>query len=96
MMWEKKSIIKVQKCEVTSREMETRESRYQVGKKDTRVQLILFEACFIPALIYGIEAWGYIKKGKKGNQRIQGKALRRIFKLSVRTTYTGILMETGT
>ena len=28
-------------------------------------------------------------------ERIQGKALKRIFKLPVSTVYTGILMETG-
>ena len=28
-------------------------------------------------------------------ERIQGKALKRIFKLPVSTAYTGILMETG-
>ena len=65
-----------QKCEAISREMRTTESKYQVWKEDTRVQSIAFEACFIPALIYSIEAWGYIKKKKiKEIERIQGKAL---------------------
>ena len=46
------------------------------------------------ARIYGIEAWGCIKK--KEIQRIRGKVLKRIFKLPLSTAYTGMLMETGT
>ena len=85
-----------QKCEAISREIEIIGSRNQVGKEEIRVQLKLFEACFMPALIYGIEAWGCIKKEEmKEIERIQGKALKRIFKLPVSTAYTGILMETG-
>ena len=41
----------------------------------------------MPALIYGIEAWGYIKKEEI--DRIQGKALKRIFKLPVSTHTQG-------
>ena len=37
------------------------ESKNQVGKEEMRVQLKLFEACFMPALTYEIEAWRYIK-----------------------------------
>ena len=47
-----------QKCEAISREIEIIGSRNQVGKEEIRVQLKLFEACFMSALIYGIEAWG--------------------------------------
>ena len=83
-------------CEATSREIEIIGSRNQVEKEEIRVQLKLFEASFMPALIYGIEAWRYIKKEEmKEIERIQGKALKRIFKLPVSTAYTGILMETG-
>ena len=60
------------------------------------MQSKLLEACFMPALIYEIEAWGYIKKEEmKELVRIQGKALKGIFKLPVSTAYTRILMETG-
>ena len=47
----------------------------------------------------GIEAWVYIKKEEmreKWIERIQGKALKRIFKLPLSTAYTGILTEAGT
>ena len=50
----------------------------------------------MPALICGIEAWGCIKKEEmKEIERIQEKALKRMFKLPVSTAYKGILMETG-
>ena len=43
------------------------------------MQLNFFEAGFMPALIYGIEAWGYIKNEEmKEIERIQGKALKKI------------------
>ena len=44
-----------QKCEAINREIEIIGSRNQVGKEEIRVQSELFEACFMPALIYGIE-----------------------------------------
>ena len=48
------------------------------------------------ALIYGIEAWGYIKNEEVTEiEKIQGKAFKKIFKLPVSLTYTGILLETG-
>ena len=46
----------------TNRGTEIIGSRNQVGKEEIRVQLKRFEACFIPALIFGIDSWGYIKK----------------------------------
>ena len=46
------------------------------------------------ALIYGRKAWGYIEKEEmKEIDRIQGKALKIIFRLSVSAIYTLILME---
>ena len=65
-----------QTCEAISREIEIMESRNQVQKEEIRVQLKLFEACFMPALIFGIETWGCVKKEEiKEIERIQGKAL---------------------
>ena len=65
-----------QTCEAISREIEIMGSRNQVRKEEIRVQLKLFEACFMPALILGIETWGCVKKEEiKEIERIQGKAL---------------------
>ena len=45
------------------------------------------------ALTYGIEAWANIRSVEMSEtEKIQKKALKRI---SVSTTYTGIIMETG-
>ena len=44
-----------QKCEAISRKSDIIGSRNQVGKEEIRVQLKLFEACFMPTVIYGIE-----------------------------------------
>ena len=76
--------------------METIGSKDDVRMEKIRVQVKLFEACFMAALIYRIEAWRYMKKEEmKKIKRIQGKASKRIFKLPVSTTYTWILMVTG-
>ena len=49
----------------------------------------------MPALVYGIKTWGYIKKQDiKEIERTQEKALKIIFRLAVSTSYTGILIET--
>ena len=68
-----------------------------IGDKSEEIRLYLkpFEICFMAALIYAIEAWGYIKKDEmKKIERIQGKTLKRIFKLPLNAIYTGTLMET--
>ena len=62
--------------------------------KSKLFELTLFEASFMPALMYGIEACGYIKK-EEMKKRIQGKPLKSIFKLPVNRVYSGILIETG-
>ena len=50
----------------------------------------------MPALIYGIDAWGCIKKEEMQEiERTQGKTSKKIFKLPLSTAYTRILMETG-
>ena len=50
----------------------------------------------MPALIYGVEAWGCIKKEEmKEIKRVQRKAFKKMLKLLVSTAYTRILVETG-
>ena len=84
------------KGETVSREIEAIGAKNQVGREQVRVQLKLLEACYIPAILYGIEAWGYLKKEEiKELERLQGKALKRIFHLPISTSNIGILMETG-
>ena len=57
-----------QRSEAISREIEIIGSRNQVRKEEIRVQLKLFEACFMQVQTYGIEAWGYVKKKKIRNE----------------------------
>ena len=54
------------------------------------MQLNLFEACVMPALIYGMKAWGCIKKEEmKEIERTRGKTLKRLFKLPLSTHTQG-------
>ena len=49
------------------------------------------------ALTYEMEAWVNIRSVEiKDIQKMQSKALKRIFQLPVLTTFIGIIMERGT
>ena len=51
----------------------------------------------MPAYLYGLEAWGKIDKNEINEmEKIQGRALKRIFNLPISTSYIGLIMETGT
>ena len=72
-------------------------AKYQVGKEEIRVKLKLYETCLMPALLYGLEAWGKIDKDEMNEiEKIQGRALKRIFNVPISTSYIGLIMETGT
>ena len=74
-------------------EIEIIGSKNKVGKEDIKVQLKLFEACFMAVSIYGLEAWGYIKKEiREYKERLSKEYLHC---QSVQHTHTGILIETG-
>ena len=50
----------------------------------------------MPALLYGMEAWKKLSKAEIQNlEKIQGKALKRIFSLPIITPYIGLIIETG-
>ena len=45
------------------------------------------------ALLYGLEAWGKIDKDETNEiEKIQGRALKRIFNLSISKSYIGLIM----
>ena len=72
-------------------------AKNRVGKEDIRVKLKLFDTCLMTALTYGMEAWVNIRSVEiKDIQKMQSKALKRIFQLPVLTTFIGIIMERGT
>ena len=84
------------KCETISREIDAIGAKNQVGKEEVRVKLKLFDTCLMTALTNGMEAWENIGLVEmKEIEKIQGKALKRIFQLPLSTTYTSIIMETG-
>ena len=84
------------KCEVINREISAIGVKHQVGKEEIRVKLILYETCLMPALLYGLEAWGKIDKDELNEiEKIQGKALKRIFNLPISISYIALIMETA-
>ena len=84
-------------CEVIDREINAIGAKHQVGKEEIRVKLKLYETCLMPALLYGLEAWGKIDKDEMNEiEKIQGRALKKIFNLPISTSYIDLIMETGT
>ena len=50
----------------------------------------------MPALLYKMESWNKLSKAEIQNlEKIQGKALQRIFNLSITTPYIGLIIEAG-
>ena len=79
------------KCEVINREIHAIGTKYQVGKEEIRVKFKLYETCLMPALLYGIEAWGKIDKDEINEiDKIQGRALKRIFDMPISTSYIAL------
>ena len=75
------------KCEVINREISAVGAKHQVGKEEIRVKLKLY-VCLMPALLYGLGAWGKIDRDEMNEiEKIQGKVLKRIFNLPISTSY---------
>ena len=84
------------KCEIISTEIDAIGAKNQVGKEEIRIKLKLFDTCVMTALTYGMEARANIRSMEMRKiEKIQGKALKKMFQLPVSRTYTGIIMETG-
>ena len=85
------------KLEVINREISAVGAKHQTGKEEIKVKLKLYETCLMPALLYGLEAWGKIDKDEMNEiEKIQGRALKAIFNFSMSTSYIGLIMETST
>ena len=64
------------KFEVINREISSVGAKHQVGKEEIRVKLKLYDTCLMPALLYGLEAWGGIDENEMNEiEKIQGWAL---------------------
>ena len=84
------------RSDIINRDISAIGAKAQVGKEQVRVQLKLFETCLMPALLYGMEAWKKLSKAEIQHlEKIQGKALKRIFSLPVTTPYIGLIIETN-
>ena len=55
------------KCEVINREISAIGAKQWVGKEEMRVTLKLYETCLMPALVYGLKAWGKIDNDEMNN-----------------------------
>ena len=76
------------RCDIINQEISAIGAKTQVEKEKVRVKLKLFETCLMPALLYGMEAWKKLSKAEIQNlEKIQGKALKRIFGLPITTPY---------
>ena len=81
------------KCEVINRETIGTGEKHQLRKEQMRLKLKLYETCIMLALLYGLEAWGKIDKDETNEiEKIQGRALKRIFNLSISKSYIGLIM----
>ena len=45
------------RCDTINQEISAIGAKTQVGKEEVRVKLKLFQACLLPALLYGMDAW---------------------------------------
>ena len=71
-------------------------SEKEVGGEWLRIQLMLYETCLIPSLIYALEGWYIISEREVEEfEKIQAKQLKMILRMPKSTSYSGILMETG-
>ena len=85
------------KCEVVDREINAIGAKHEVGKEEIRAKLKLCKTCLLPALLFGLEAWGKIDKVEMNEiEKTQGIALKKIFSLPMSTSYISLIVETGT
>ena len=85
------------KCKVINTEISAIGAKHLVGKAEIRVKFKLYETFLMPALLYGLKAWGKIDKDEMNEiEKIQRRELKRIFNVPISTSYIGLIMETGT
>ena len=84
------------RCDIISREICAIGAKTHVQEEEVSVNLKLFETYLIPALLYGIGAWKKFSKAEIQHlEKIQGKALKRMFSLPIATPYIVLIIETG-
>ena len=84
------------RCDIINREICAIRAKTVVGREEVRVKLKLFETCLMPALLYGMETWKKLSQAEIHHlEKIQGKALKRIFSLPITTFSIGLIIKTG-
>ena len=65
----------------------------RVGRHDGRIQKMLYEKVVMPTITYNMEST--TNKEMEDMEMIQGKMLRKIYKVPPSTPYWGLLIELG-
>ena len=74
-----------------SKEIKAIGSKSQAGSEEMKMKIKLFETCFMPAIIHGLEVWGRITATEmKEISKIQVSALKQILHLPKSTPNIGI------
>ena len=67
-----------------------------VGRHDGRIQKMLYEKVVLPTITYNMESTtNMTNKEMEDIEMIQGKMLRKIYKVPPSTPYWGLLIELG-
>ena len=63
------------RCHIINRDICAIGEKWQVGKVEVSVKLKIFQACLMPAFLYGKKAWKKLSKAEIQHlEKIQGKA----------------------
>ena len=78
------------------REIKIMGDKTRVGRHDGRIQKMLYEKVVLPTITYNMESTTNMKnKEMEDMEMIQGKMLRKIYKVPPSTPYWGLLIELG-
>ena len=78
------------------REIKIMGYKTRVGRHDGRIQKMLYEKVVLPAITYNMKSTtNMTNKEMEDMEMIQGKMLRKIYKVPPATPYWGLLIELG-
>ena len=78
------------------REIKIMGDKTRVGRHDGRIQKMLYEKVVLPTITYNMESTtNMTNKEMEDMEMIQGKMLRKIYKVPPSTPYWGLLIELG-
>ena len=77
------------------REIRIMGDKTRVGRHDGRIQKMLYEKVVLPTITYNMESTTNMTKKMEDMEMIQGKMLRKIYKVPPSTSIWGLLIELG-